>query len=112
WRRDLVESARRLGEWLDARAEAAGDPDLRFSVIGHSMGALVARYYLRYGTAEPGPDAEVTWAGARRIRRLVLVAPPNGGSIGALDAVLSGSRVGFSNTTLAASVVARMPAIY
>ncbi|HVQ29598.1 MAG TPA: hypothetical protein VMV21_08470 [Vicinamibacteria bacterium] len=112
WRRDLVESARLLGEWLDARAEAAGDPGLRFSVIGHSMGALVARYYLRYGAAEPGPDLEVTWAGARRIRNLVLVAPPNAGSIGALDAVSNGSRVGFSHTTLAASVVSRMPAIY
>ena len=112
WRRDLVESARRLGAWLDERAEAAGDPGLRFSVIGHSMGALVARYYLRYGTAEPGPDLEVTWAGARRIRNLGLVAPPNGGSIGALDAILNGSRVGLSYTTLAASVVARMPSIY
>ena len=112
WRRDLVESARRLGEWLDERASAAGDPELRFNVIGHSMGALVARYYLRYGAAEPSPGLEVTWAGARRIRNLILVAPPNAGSIGALDAVLNGSRVGLSYTTLAASVVARMPAIY
>lgn len=112
WRRDLVESARRLGEWLDTKAKAGGDPDQRFNVIGHSMGALVARYYLRYGAAELGPGLEVTWAGARRIRNLVLVAPPNGGSIGALDAVLNGSRVGLSYTTLAASVVARMPSIY
>jgi pimeloyl-ACP methyl ester carboxylesterase len=112
WRRDLVESARRLGEWLEARATAAGDPGLRFNVIGHSMGALVARYYLRYGEAEPVPGIEVTWAGARRIRNLVLVAPPNSGSIASLDAVLNGSRVGLSYTTLAASVVARMPSIY
>ena len=76
------------------------------------MGALVARYYLRYGGAEPGPDLAVTWAGARRIRSLTLVAPPNAGSIGSLDALLNGSRVGLSYTTLAASVVARMPSIY
>jgi pimeloyl-ACP methyl ester carboxylesterase len=112
WRRDLVESARRLGEWLDERAAAAGDPGLRFNVIGHSMGALVARYYLRYGGVEPGSDLPVTWAGAKRIRSLALVAPPNAGSIGALDAILNGSRVGLSYTTLAASVVSRMPSIY
>ena len=112
WRRDLVESAKRLAEWLDERALAAGKPDLRFDLIGHSMGALVARYYLRYGGAEPEPGLPVTWEGARRIRSLTLVAPPNAGSIGSLDALVNGSRVGLSYTTLAPSVVSRMPSIY
>ncbi|HEY5908586.1 MAG TPA: hypothetical protein VIZ31_11110 [Vicinamibacteria bacterium] len=112
WRRDLVESARLLGAWLDERASALGEPELRFDLIGHSMGALVARYFLRYGTADLEPGAPVTWAGARRLRSLTLVAPPNGGSIGALEAIVNGSRVGLSYTTLAASVVARMPSIY
>ena len=75
------------------------------------MGGLVARYYLRYGTAEPdaGP---VTWAGARRIANLVLVAVPNAGGIHALEAMLYGNRVGLSHTTLAAPVIARMPSVY
>jgi pimeloyl-ACP methyl ester carboxylesterase len=110
WRRDLVESARRLDEALDALAEARGEPDARFNVVGHSMGGLVARYYLRYGTAEPG--GEVTWAGARRIGGLILGAVPSGGSIPSLDALLNGNRVGFSSTTLAAPIVAHMPALY
>lgn len=110
WRRDLVESARRLGESLDALAEAFGLPDVRFNLVGHSMGGLVARYYLRYGGAEPG--GPVTWAGARRIRNLVLVAVPSAGSIWSLDAILHGSRVGLSSTTLAASVVSHLPSIY
>ena len=112
WRRDLVESARALHDRLEALADAAGDPGLRFNVVGHSMGGLVARYYLRYGVAEPDEDAPVTWAGARRIQNLVLVATPNAGSIPALDAILSGARVGLSYTTMAASVIARMPAMY
>ncbi|MBI3932703.1 MAG: hypothetical protein HY317_04750 [Acidobacteria bacterium] len=112
WRRDLVESAQRLHETLETLADARGDRDVRFNVVGHSMGGLVARYYLRYGTAEPAPDAPVTWAGARRIRHLVVVATPNAGSIPALDTILNGTRVGFSHTTLATSVVAAMPAIY
>jgi pimeloyl-ACP methyl ester carboxylesterase len=112
WRRDLVESARRLEERLDQLADSLGEPDARFNIIGHSMGGLVARYYLRYGGADPRDGMPVTWAGARRIKNLVLVAVPNGGSIGALDAIFHGNRVGLSTTTLAASVVAGMPAIY
>ncbi len=110
WRRDLVESARALHETLETLAEGKSEDEDRFSVIGHSMGGLVARYYLRYGTAEP--DGPVTWAGARRIRNLVLIAVPNAGSVPALDAILNGNRVGLSYTTLAAAVIARMPSIY
>jgi len=112
WRRDLVDSARRLHEMLDALAEARGDPDARFNLIGHSMGGLVARYYLRYGAAEPDEGAPVTWAGARRIQNLILVAVPNGGAVHALEALLYGNRVGLSYTTLAAEVIARMPSVY
>ncbi len=110
WRRDLVESAGRLGEYLDALAKARGEKDARFNIIGHSMGGLVARYYLRYGDAEPG--GPVTWAGARRISQLILVATPSAGSIFSLNAALNGNPVGMSNTTLAARVIAHMPAIY
>ena len=112
WRRDLVESARRLDETLEALADARGDAGTRFNIVGHSMGGLVARYYLRYGTAEPDPGAPVTWAGARRIRNLILVAVPNGGGIHALEALLLGNRVGLSYATLASPVVSRMPSVY
>ncbi len=112
WRRDLVDSARRLHDTLEEMADARGDRDAAFNVVGHSMGGLVARYYLRYGASPPRPGAPVTWAGARRIRNLVLVATPSGGSIPALDAILNGSRVGLSSTTLASTVVAGMPSIY
>jgi len=54
----------------------------------------------------------VTWAGARRLNTVALVAVPNGGSIHSLEAMLYGNRVGLSYTTLAASVIARMPSVY
>lgn len=110
WRRDLVESARSLDQALEELAVKRGDPDLRVNVVAHSMGGLLARYYLRFGTADPG--GPVTWAGARRIRHLILVATPNAGGVPALDAILNGTRVGLSYTTLASSVIERMPAIY
>jgi pimeloyl-ACP methyl ester carboxylesterase len=112
WRQDLAASARRLGEELDVLADAVGDPQARFNVIGNSMGGLVARHYLRYGGAEPVPGSPVTWAGARRIQTLLLVTTPSSGSIMALDAILNGNRVGLSTTTLAAPVISRMPSIY
>jgi pimeloyl-ACP methyl ester carboxylesterase len=111
WRRDLVESARRLHATLEELADGA-DGDTRVNLVGHSMGGLVARYYLRYGTAEPAPDQPVTWAGARYIRNLILVGVPNGGSLPALEGLLYGNRVGLSYTTLAAPVIARMPSVY
>jgi hypothetical protein len=112
WRRDLVESARGLALRLEGLAREEGGAGARFHLVGHSMGGLVVRYYLRYGGAEPSPEAPVTWAGARRAASVVLTATPNGGSIPALGAVLNGERVGLSHTTLAASVVSRMPSIY
>ena len=63
------------------------------------------------GPSRP-PDAPVTWAGAPRVASVVLAATPNAGSIPALGAILSGERVGLSYTTLAASVVSRMPSCY
>ena len=112
WRRDLVESARGLALRLEGLAREKGDPAARFHIVGHSMGGLVARYYLRYGGAEPSANAPVTWAGAPRVASVVLAATPNAGSIPALGAILSGERVGLSYTTLAASVVSRMPSCY
>jgi pimeloyl-ACP methyl ester carboxylesterase len=110
WRRDLVESARRFGDYLDALAKARNEPDAKFNIVGHSMGGLIARYYLRYGDAEPG--GPVTWAGAKRIAQLIVVATPNAGSIFSLNAALNGNPVGMSNTTLSPTVVAHMPAMY
>ncbi len=112
WRRDLVESAQHLALRLEGLAKAASDPAAKFHLVGYSMGGLVIRYYLRFGGAEPRRDAPPTWAGARRIASLVQVATPNAGSLPALAAILEGERVGFSHTTLAASVVRRMPSIY
>ena len=50
WRRDLRASARALGRTVEERLERwrehTGRPDARVLLLGHSMGAIVARYYL------------------------------------------------------------------
>jgi pimeloyl-ACP methyl ester carboxylesterase len=112
WRRDLVEASRGLALRLEGLAREIGDPGARFHLVGHSMGGLVVRWYLRYGGAEPGEHAPITWAGARRTASVLLTATPSAGSIPALGAITGGERVGLSHTTLAASVVSRMPSVY
>lgn len=112
WRRDLHEAVCGLDATLEELADRRRDPGTRFNVIGQSLGGLVARYYLRYGTADPAGNPPVTWAGARRISSLILVGTPSGGSISSLDAILNGNRIGLSSATLAPHVVAACPAIY
>src|ERR671920_1361189 len=55
WRRDNVESARQLAKRVEALKLKLGRPDLRFNVVAHSMGGLVARYAAMYGDRDlPG----------------------------------------------------------
>ena len=78
WRRDISENARELArfiqekkKYLQKRYEAIyqlKNYPVQFDLIGHSMGGLLARYYVLYG-GKILPDREdtpfhVTWAGA------------------------------------------------
>ena len=47
-----------LARRLEGLADAMGEPDARFHLVGHSMGGLVVRWYLRYGGAEPSPKRQ------------------------------------------------------
>jgi pimeloyl-ACP methyl ester carboxylesterase len=92
WRRDMVESARALGLMIEEIKRRLGRPDLRFDIVAHSMGGLVARYYAMYGerdvlaAAVACPD----WSGARNLNRIVMIGTPNAGSMNALRALLNG----------------------
>lgn len=49
WRQDNVVTAGKLADLIDQIKRDHSDPDLKVDLIAHSMGGLVARYYLRYG---------------------------------------------------------------
>ena len=96
WRRDNVESARLLVKRVEALKLRLGRPDLRFNVVAHSMGGLVARYAAMYGDrdlppegSEPRPD----WAGAGFVSKIFMFGTPNGGSMEALAVLLEGYSV-------------------
>jgi len=92
WRRDNVESARKLAEKIAEIKRRTNRPDLRFDIIAHSMGGLIARYFAMYGDADvlgdrwPRPD----WRGAQSIGRLALFGTPNAGSMDALRTLIYG----------------------
>jgi len=97
WRRDLQESATKLHEYILKKRKyiqkeyealyGIKDYDVQFDLIGHSMGGLVSRYYLRYGTADLPQENEkpnITWAGSKYIDRLIILGTPNAGYLDTL----------------------------
>lgn len=61
------------------------------------MGGLITRYFLRYGSADLGPDESVpplTWEGAEYVERVILIGTPNGGSPEALLSLDDGYHLG------------------
>lgn len=106
WRQDLVGSAIELGRFLEEARQAieagraargVGSRPVRFDVVAHSMGGLVARYLLRYGARDVlgEEDPEITWAGADLIDRLIVVSTPNFGSMKLLRDMLVGRSFAF-----------------
>jgi pimeloyl-ACP methyl ester carboxylesterase len=119
WRRDNVETARLLSEKIARLKQKLGRPDLRFNLIAHSMGGLIARYYLMYGGRDVLEQAgtRVTWEGAADIDKLVLVGAPNEGTADALRALVGGFPVAESGLlplfgTVEAETAFTMPAAF
>jgi hypothetical protein len=125
WRRDNVENARRLHAFIQEKRahvrreykERYGVPDydVEFDIVAHSMGGLLARYYLRYGTADLSTalDAStVPWDGAPHVDQAVLVGPPNAGSTHALDQLVHGRDFGRFAPEYAPALIGTFPALY
>lgn len=97
WRLDNVENARNLIEKVEELKKKLKKPDLKFNIIGHSMGGLIARYAAMYGNADlpaAGRKAIPTWAGAKHFDKIVLLGTPNEGSAYAISSLTNGYAVG------------------
>lgn len=112
WRLDNVETARRLDRLIEQIRRDHGRPDLKVDIIAHSMGGLIARYYLRYGTADVLEDNEfpVNYHGGSRVRRVALLGTPNLGSVGSLQAFIAGKRIALGRVP--PEVLVTFPSMY
>ena len=93
WRRDNVENARLLVQKINALKIKLNRPDLKFNIVAHSMGGLIARYAAMFGDADLSSGTRrivPTWAGARSIGKIFLVGTPNEGSTPSLKGLLDG----------------------
>ena len=127
WRRSIAENAIELGKFIRTKqAQLNGEyrmrygtaPDpIRFDLMGHSMGGLVARYYMRYGeTPLPenpdAPDPEITWAGAKNVGKLIQVGTPNAGYLDTVVELVNGLRLQPGAPLYPAAVIGTFPSFY
>ena len=125
WRRDISESAAKLAQYIEEKdaytrqqyLERYGieNPNIKFDIVAHSMGGMVARYYLRYGN-QPLPDdgslPVLTWEGAQRVGRVFIVGTPNRGSTQAIMEMKDGLRLAPPMPKFPPAVIGTMPAAY
>ncbi|CAN5452446.1 hypothetical protein BH20ACI1_BH20ACI1_09990 [soil metagenome] len=91
WRLDNVENAQNLLKKLDELRANLKNPKLKFNIVAHSMGGLIARYAAMYGKADlTTRSVRATWKGANYFNNISLIATPNGGSLSALNSLLNG----------------------
>ncbi len=91
WRLDNVGNAQILMQKLDDLRAKLGRPDLKFNVIAHSMGGLIARYAAMYGKADlTARRTRPTWKGAGYFNSISMVATPNAGALSTLDSMING----------------------
>jgi pimeloyl-ACP methyl ester carboxylesterase len=93
WRQDNVSNARELIRRIAQLKTKLQRPDLKFNIVAHSMGGLIARYAAMYGDADLPPGdgpIEPTWLGAEHISKIVMIGVPNEGSTDAFATLVEG----------------------
>ncbi len=120
WRRSLDESAAQLLEFMQlatyfVQARKGNSEPVKFDVVAHSMGGLLLRYFLRYGSQllpYDGSLPRLTWAGAELVNTAIIIGTPNAGSLFALHRLTSGLPGTLVHPGYDPLMLGTMPAIY
>ena len=98
WRRSIDENAIRLGKYIQQitlfiQLQRGNHNPVKFDIVAHSMGGLIARYYLQYGNQllPTGNTLPIpNWSGSAQIERVVIIGTPNAGSLFSLERLVVG----------------------
>lgn len=125
WRKSIDENAAALALFIQEkralleslnRQTGRVAKTVRFDLIGHSMGGLLARYYVQYGNARIGSRKDklpaVTWGGAKNVRKVIMVASPHGGYVDTLLEINRGLELSFWAPVIPGCVLATFPSYY
>ena len=126
WRRSISENAIELGKFIRAKQAllqseyqmryGVSPETIRFDLMGHSLGGLVARYYMRYGETplpdEGAPDPAITWAGAENVGKLIQIGTPNSGYLDTVIELVNGLRLQPGAPLYPAAVIGTFPSYY
>jgi len=125
WRQDISQNAKILNEFLLAKRKyvqekleekyGVKDYPVKFDIVAHSMGGLLARYYLMYGDKplrDDGSLPPVTWEGAKYVSRLIQVGTPNAGSTQAFKELVNGVEFSTLLPKYEAAILGTMPSVY
>ncbi len=108
WRDGYFEAVKKLAALVHTLSSQEGRS---ISLITHSMGGLIASYYLRYGAQEPEAAAE-TWQGAESIDKVVMATVPFKGSMTAFRNMKHGAKFGLNTSLIKAHAFASFRAGY
>jgi len=126
WRRDIPENAARLHRFiLEKRAymqqryqELYGlrDYDVKFDIAAHSMGGLLARYYLRYGAQDLPADGVsmpyLDWNGSRYVDKLMVIGTPNAGYLDTVLEMTNGLQLAPGASVYPPALIGTFPSLY
>ena len=124
WRMDNVENAKRLHSFIiekkkfvehELKQRYGITRDVKFDIVAHSMGGLIARYYMMYGDKDLDDIIETegpSWDGAKLVEKVIIIGTPNAGSVNVVDDLLKGKDIGPFLPTYEASIIGTMPSAY
>lgn len=113
WRQDNVYSAQQLDKFIKSiQNKHPKKHQQKVDIVAHSMGGLITRYYMRYGTDDVlNSDVfESNVHGANNVRHAIFLGTPNLGLVLSVNRFVNGYRFGLR--TIPIEVMITMPSIY
>ena len=125
WRMDLPYNAAKLFDFItqtrkdlkEKYLEFYGieDYNVQFDIMGHSMGGLLARYFLRFGAQdlpEDGSIPDLNWKGSEYVDKLIIIGTPNAGYLDTCLELVNGLQIAKHTPFYPSAVVGTFPTYY